>query len=107
MATRCKIRKDRGSAQFAGGETVYVNMDRDSLRRAIARARDPEESDDAAQQVWIMEDPTTGRGSYGFVADLEMPRGSGRRKRSASDDDDHAPDCSYAHGMGPCDCWQA
>lgn len=106
MATRCKIREGCGSAQFAEGETVYVNMDPGELRRVIRRARDPEEDGDAAQQVWIMEDPETGRGCYGFVADLEMPRGSSRRKRSApSDDDDHASDCSYVHGMGPCDCW--
>lgn len=80
MATRCKIREGCGSAQFAEGETVYVNMDPDDLRRAIARARDPEEPGDASQQIWIMEDPETERGCYGFVADLEMPHGKKHRR---------------------------
>lgn len=78
MATRCKIRAGRGSAQFGEGETVYVRMDEAELRRAIARALEPEEPGDASQKVWIMEDPTTERGCYGFVSDLELPP---RRRR--------------------------
>lgn len=77
--TRCKIREGCGSAQFAEGETVYVNMDPDTLRRAIARAHDPEEDGDASQQVWVMEDPITERGCYTFVSDLEVPRSRRRR----------------------------
>jgi hypothetical protein len=78
MAARCKIREGCGSAQFAEGETVYVNMEPNALRRAIERAQDPEEPDDVTRKVWVMEDPRTERGCYTFVADLEMPRGQRR-----------------------------
>lgn len=82
---KCKIRAGRGSAQFADGATVWVNMDEGELRRSleeVAWAEGRGESCDAAgARVWVGEDPETMRGCYVYMSDLELPRAKPARRR--------------------------
>ena len=73
VATRCRLRRGRGSARFPEGSVVYARAEESDLRRWLREASDGFAELDQPQRVWVADDPTLERGCYALVSDLELP----------------------------------
>ena len=72
VATRCRVRRGRGSAQFPEGSAVYARAEESDLRRWLREASDSFAELDPPRRVWVADDPTLERGCYALVSDLEL-----------------------------------